>query len=143
VAQGHDLGALRVQAGGQDGRLDGLGAAVGEEGLGRPLAREERRQLLGQLDDGDGGEERRHVLQRARLALDGAHHPRVAVAEGDGDDAAEEVEVLLAVGVEEPLALAPHEGQRLLVIGRDAEEELTVLVDDLRAVHGRSLLQGG
>src|SRR6185503_8074165 len=65
-------------------------------------------------------------------------HARLAVAEAHGHDAAEEVEVLAAVRAEEPLALALHEGQRLLVVGAEAVEELLVPLVDLRDVPGLS-----
>ena len=135
VAQGDDLGALGVQARGEDGGLDGLGAAVGEEHLGRALARKDLLEGLRQLHDGDGGEEGGDVLERARLLLDRVHHPRMAVAEGDGHDPAEEIQIAAAAGIGEPLALALHEGQRLPVVRGQTIEVLAILVVDLVGVH--------
>ena len=102
-------------------------------------------QLLGQLHDGDGGEERRDVLERADLLLDGRHHAGLAVAEADRHDPAEEVQVLPALGVEEPLPLAAHEGQRLLVVGAEAVKVAPVLLDDLlgRSRLGNSTVTSG
>ena len=110
--------------------------AIREEGLRRLLAGEQLAQRLGQLDQRLCREQRGDVLQRLDLLLDRGDHARLAVAEADGDDAAEEVEVLLAVGIEQPLTLAANERQRLLVVAREPVEILAVLGDDLSLVQG-------
>ena len=50
--------------------------------------------------------------QPADLLADRPHHARVAVAEAGDRDAAQEVEVLVAVGVPQQRALAAHELHR-------------------------------
>jgi len=89
-----------------------------------------------QLDERLGREQRRDVLQRLELLLDRGDDARLAVAEADCHDSAEEVEILLALGIEQPLAFTADEGQRFLVVGRKPVQILAVLRDDLGLVHG-------
>ena len=91
----------------------------------------EPREPLGELDDGQRRVERRDVREAVDLRPDRGVDLVVGVADGDGQDAAEEVEVLVAVGVPDPQALALRQDDRLLVVlDRRREEELLVLLAD-------------
>ena len=64
-------------------------------------------------------------------AMDLGVHLVVAVADADGDDAAEEIEVLVAVGVPDVLILGARDDQRFLEVMEDGgEEEFLVGEDD-------------
>jgi hypothetical protein len=133
VAEDDYLVATRGGLGGVDGRVVGLRAAVGEEGFfetaGRDLV-----ELLGEVGLRLVGVERGGVLDGAHLLDDGLGHLRVCVADADGEDAAEAVEVAVALVVPDVLPLAADERERLLVVHRDGgEEKLFVLLDDLGA----------
>src|SRR4029077_13934917 len=123
-----DLRMLRMDAGREDRGLDGLRPAVREEHLGGPLAREDVGDGLRGLHQRNRGEEGRDVLERARLPLDRRDDAGLAMAERDREDAAEEVEIAFALGVEEPLALATDERQRLLVVGAQPVQILAKLL---------------
>ena len=107
---GHDVGAAGAP-GQLERRLVGLGAGVGEEHLARPPRVEQREQLLGQPDLRLGGEEVRDVAERLELRRHRRDQGRVPVAERVDRDAAEEVDVLLAVGVPDVGALAADQRQ--------------------------------
>ena len=80
------------------------------------------------------GIERGSVLQAVHLRGDFAGDFGIAVADGNGEDAAEEVEVLVAVEVPEVLHLAAVGDQRLLeVVGDRGPEIFLVLGDDFVA----------
>lgn len=89
--------------------LDGLRAGVGEEDLAG--AAEELEEPFGELDGRLGDEEVGDVAEGGDLVGDGADDGGVGVAEGVDGDAADEVEVLAAVGVPDPGALAAHQRQ--------------------------------
>ena len=119
----------------RDRRLVGLGAAGSEERLAglADLAGREVEQLLRELHDPDGGVERRDVAEAVDLGVQRRVDLRVRLPDRDGQDAAEEVEVLAPVEILEPRALALVEADRLLVERADArEEELLVLRPELR-----------
>src|SRR5205814_1482004 len=107
-----------------------LGARAREERLPELPGRYVR-EALGEHDDRRGRVERRRVLEGVVLPVDRGVHLLVAVAERDGEDPAEEVEVLLAGGVVEVAALAARERERLLVVvdGRGEQELLVELAD--------------
>ena len=94
-------------------RLDAFRARVPEIDALREFTRRDCRQLGGQL-----GHQRvikirpRHVNQGCGLALDGAHHVRMAVPGGNDGDAGVEVEEGVAVHVfdEHPLSTPHHQG---------------------------------
>ena len=66
----------------------------------------------------------RDVLQPADLLADLFDDLRMTMADGDGDDAGEAVEVLLAGFVPEVLHLAFDDQQRVLVVGEQARREI-------------------
>ena len=111
----------RVQARQLEGGLVGLGAGVGEEHLGAGRRLGQFQQLLGQGDLGGAREEVRDVAQGGQLAGDHRGHERVGVAEGVHRDAAEQVQVLLAVGV--PHEAAGAADQTALRGAEDAQQE--------------------
>ena len=94
----------------------------------------EPRERLGQLDRRDRRIERRDVREPRDLRDHRRVDLLVGVADGDGQDPAEEVEVLVAVGVLDPhaLALGQDEGLRV-VLDRRGKQELLVLLADARA----------
>jgi hypothetical protein len=63
------------------------------------------------------------VLQRIDLFVDLGIHLIVAMADAHGDDAAEEIEVLVAVGIPHVLILGARYDERFLVEVEDAREE--------------------
>src|SRR5262249_33760188 len=106
----------------RDRGLVRFGAARGEEGLVE-LARREADELLGQIDDPEGRVERRDVPEAVDLRVERGVHALVRLAEADGEDATEEIEVAPAVEILEARALAALEDDALLVVVRDAGEE--------------------
>jgi hypothetical protein len=74
----------------------------------RPAEREVS-QALRQPHPRLGVEEVPHVHQPAGLLVHRLHHGRVAMAELRHRDAGQEVQVLVALVVPQPRALAPHE----------------------------------
>lgn len=107
------LGGDHVRPSGQpadlEGALVGLGAGIAEVDPAVPA--EALEQPLGERDGRLGDEQVGDVAEGGDLAADGLDDGRVGVAERVDRDAADEVEVLGAVGVPQPGALAAHEGQ--------------------------------
>jgi hypothetical protein len=126
VAQRDDVGVAGGVPGEEHGRLVGFGARGGEEALlegpGSDLG-----QLLGQshlgLVDVQGGD----VLQRLILVDDRLVHCLVAVAHAHGQDAAEKVEILRALGVGDVHVFATDEREGLLVVGAHAGKQVFLL----------------
>ena len=74
--------------------------------------------------------------ETGHLILDPPHEIGVRVPDAEREDAAEEVEVLAAVGVlhARPLRLGDHDGLGV-VVGDAGEEELFVLRPDRLSIH--------
>ena len=110
------FGRNEFGAPGQPGDLErdlvGLGAGVAEEHPRLRVGAEVADQRLGQRDTGFGGVEVGGVAQRVQLRGDGLDDRRVAVAEHVDRDAAEQVQVGLAVGVGDHGAVAAGQRQR-------------------------------
>ena len=125
-----------IAAGGEDGGLVGFGTAIREETLGEFAAGRdpghafgERYLRLVRKHSGD-------VLQLAHLFHDLLVHGLVAVADADGDDAAEEIEVLVAVSVPDELVFGAFDDQRLLEVMEHAGEQVALAgKDDLLLCH--------
>src|SRR5919106_5074806 len=97
-----------------DGCLIGLGAAVTKKNaIGKRVAA----QLTRELRLGDNMIEIRNVEQLARLLLDGTDYCRMAVAQTVDRDARQEIEVLFAVGIPHPRALAAHQRDGIPGVG--------------------------
>jgi len=60
--------------------------------------------------------DRGDVLQRVHLAVDLGVDFLIAVAHADGDDAAQEIQVLIAVGVPDVLVLGARHNERLFEV---------------------------
>ena len=113
MAQRDDLGGSRVELREHDRGLVGLRAGGREEALLQPPRRDPR-ERLGELHGRERRIERRDVREPADLRDDRRVDLLVGVADRDGQDAAEEVEVLVAVGVLDPKALALGQDEGLL-----------------------------
>jgi len=111
--------------------LVGLRARVAEEGAVQPG---ERGEQLGQGDLGLGVEDVGGVPQPVQLGLGGGADLRVAVAEGQGGDATEQIEIDVSVGVPDPHALPALENDGLLLV---VLEQMGA-----GAVHHRAVLGG-
>jgi hypothetical protein len=119
AVEDHDLPARARLADDLEGRLVGLGAGVREVHATPDRA---RGQPLGQRLHRPGEEEVGHVHQLAGLGAHRLHDPGMAVAGVADGDAGQEVEVLVAVRVPQPHALAADELDRLarVVVGQRA-----------------------
>ena len=107
-------------------RLVGLGAGVAEEDR---LGERGGAEPLGQPDLGLGREEVRGVPEQRGLGLEGGAELGIRVAEAGGRDAAHQVEIAAALGVDQPATLAAHEADRLRgVVG---DEDFLAPVGDL------------
>ncbi len=101
--QRHEPGTTGRLARPLERRLDRLGAGVAEE---RVRAAEAVGELRGELEHRLGVVEVRRVPHAVELGVRGRERRRVAVPEPDDGDPAEQVEVALAVRVDEPCAVA-------------------------------------
>jgi hypothetical protein len=106
----HELAAAPPLAGELQRTLDRLGAGVAQEDA---PAERQGGQPLGEPHPRLGVEEVPHVHQPAGLLPHSLDHLRVAVAELGHRDPGEEVEVLVALVVPQPRALAAHELDRV------------------------------
>ncbi len=130
VAESDDFAIAGVAARGEDGRFVGLGPAVGEEGFGKFSIGRETGDLFCQGSLRFVGEESGDMLQRVDLTMDCSVHLIVAVADADGDDAAEEIEVLVAVSVPHVLVLGAGDDQGLLEKMENGGEEEFLVGED-------------
>src|ERR1035438_8736981 len=143
VAQRHDLRAAGIAARRQNGGLVGFSAAVGEKRLGQLTFGGKRRNLLGErrlrLIGVDGGD----VLQCIQLAMDFGVDLLIAVAHADGDDAAQKIQVLIAVGVPDVLILGARYDERLLEVMKNRRKQIFLVGEnDFVFGHGSGLYQG-
>ena len=76
------------------------------------------------------GEHRGDVLQAVDLRVQLLIHLFVAMADADGDDAAEEIQVLIAVGIPDVLILGVRDDQRLFVVMEDGGEQMVAVGED-------------
>ena len=115
VAQHHDVAAAAAPARELDRALVGLGARVGEEHLAAQRAlRQPLRPAASRARCRRGCQT---CISRPGLLADRLDQRRVAVADLHHRDAGQEVEVLVALGVPEPRALAAHELDGLARVG--------------------------
>ena len=125
VAQADDVGVAGELARRQDGDLVGLAAGVREVAdrqaapLGHVLG-----QLLAELGDGGMEVDRRRVLEPADLLADLLDDLGMTVADRDGDDPGEGVEVLLAGLVPDVLHVAFDDQQGLAIIRDQSRREI-------------------
>ena len=129
MAEGDDVTRTGVAAGEHDGRFVGFGAAVGEEGLGE-IAGSNGGDFLGECDLGFGEKDGRDVLEFIKLRFDFGVNFIVAVANADGEDAAEEIEVLVAVGIPDELVFGAFDDERVFEVMEDRGEEEFFLGED-------------
>ncbi len=135
MAQGDDVLALGVDLRQQHRGFVGFRAAVGEKRFFQSPGRD-LRELFRQTHLRLVGIERRHMLNLVSLLVDRLGDSIVAVADADGENAAEEVEKLPPVGVINVLILRVVDHQRLVVISGHAREEIFFLLfEDFVFVH--------
>ena len=116
--EGDDLAGVAVARREKKRRLVRLRAAAHEEGLLLARDRGEVDQLLGQLDLVLDQVQGRGVQDLVHLALYGVGDLRHRVTAYGGHDPAEEVQVLVSLGVPHLETLAARELERLLVVER-------------------------
>ena len=141
VAQGDDVIPPREHPGRQDGHVVGLAAAVGEIRhlqAGRHLGG----QLLAVQPDGRVDVDRRGVLQPADLLADPLDLLGMAMADGNGDDAADGVEVPLTLLVIEVLHVTLDDHDGLFVILHDGRRE-EFASEGQRFLGGRTRVRAG
>ena len=84
-------------------------------------------QAFGEFDDWQGGIEGRYMAKAVKLRLEGTVHPLIALTQGDGQDAAEEIKVGAALPVSDPEAITIGQDQGLgVVVGHRAQQEFLV-----------------
>src|SRR5581483_6120007 len=118
MAQGYHFVIAGVDARKLDRSFIGFRSAVAEEAL-RDFARSNLRDLFRQRDDGLVWEQGRSVRDLIDLCLDLRCNARIRVADGNGDDAAEEVEILFALDVPQILHAGMICDQRICEVVRD------------------------
>jgi len=99
VAQRDDFRRPRETARCQDRSLVCLGAAVREERLAQTAAGRDLDDTLGQRGLRLCGEDCRDVLRPVDLLVNPGIHFFIAVADADGENAVEKIQILVAVGV--------------------------------------------
>ena len=114
VAEGDDFAAARVLLGQHDRRFHRLGPAVGKE-TRHKLPRRDVGQLSGDGNLVLGDIERRGMPQPPDLLTHALDDGRVAVPDGRRENAGEEVEIFLALRVDDGHAVGLDEGDRLAV----------------------------
>ena len=113
----------------------GFRSAVGEETF-LEVAGGDLRQLFRQGDDGLVGVKRGGMLQAVNLRLHFGGDLLVTVPDADGEDAAEEIEVAAALGVENVLGVGVVHHQRLgVVVDHAGEQILLVLLQHFVPFH--------
>jgi hypothetical protein len=70
------------------------------------------------------------VLEPVDLLVDGRVHAIVAMAHADGKNAAEEIEILVAIGVIHELVFGARDHQRLLVVMEDRRKKELLARED-------------
>ena len=123
VAHRQDLIRLPVRRGQQQGGVVGFGTRIGEEHLGIGNRRKVGHHL-GEFDLLFDQIQRRRVEHLLRLLLDGLDHAGRLVPGHRGQDAAKEVEVLLALGVHHPPTVTFDDRNRVFVIERQPVRQL-------------------
>src|SRR5918995_2357531 len=80
------------------------------------------------------------MLQLVYLRVDGLGDFFIAMADADGQNAAEKIQVLFTLNIVDVIALSVIEDQRLVVVGRDTGKEiLSVFIYNFLFVHGSLL----
>lgn len=143
VAQSHHIEVAGGHAREKDGGFVGFRAGIGEKAL-LQIAGSDGRDFFGERDDVLIGIKRGRVLEAVHLRGHLAGDLGVAVADGDSEDAAKEIEVLVAVEIPDVLHRAAVGHQRLLeVVGHRGPEVFLVLGDDFVALRGARELGSG
>ncbi len=135
VAESDDVTRTGVAAGEHNGGFVGFGAAVTKERL-LQVAWSDGGDFLGEGDLGFGEEDGGDVLEFIELGMDFGVDFRVAMANADGENAAEEIEILVAVGIPDELVFGAFDDERLFEIVKDrGEEEFFLREDDFLFSH--------
>ncbi len=127
VPKGDNLMRAGVEARSQERRFIGFGAGIGEVRLRQGAARRFLRDGLGEhrlrLGDVGGG----NVFQRVDLLFHLLVHRVVTVPNANGDDPAEKVQILVAVGVPDKLVLGLGDDHRLAEIVKHGREDMVFM----------------
>ena len=116
MPQCHDFQVAGVHARNLNRRLVRFRAAIREIRF-LELAGGNLRQLFGQRDHGLIGKAGRDVLKPVNLLLRAGDDPRIAMADADGHDPAEEIEILLALYIPDVLHERVVHGNGIGVVG--------------------------
>ncbi len=129
MAKCHYVIASRGHPRNQDRRLVGFGPGTGEEAL-LQISWCNLCDFFGQCHDMFVGIQRGSVLQAIDLCVDLAGHLGVAVADRNGQDAAEEIQILAAFEVPQILHFAAIRHQRPLVVIGDRRPQIFFVLGD-------------
>ncbi len=129
MAQGHNFQPSGIHARDLHSGLIGLGAAVADKALA-DFSGSDLRQFFRQGHDGFVREDGGSMLQLVHLRFDLGSDARVSMAHGDGHDAAEEIQILVAINVPYVLhgRMVGHE--RVVVIRGDGREKVLLMFPD-------------
>src|SRR6266542_2068869 len=135
MAQRDDVLALGVELRQQYSGFVSLRAAIGKKRFLQPPG-SNLRQLLRQANLRLVGIKRREMLHLVGLLIDRLRYFLVAMPDAHREDAAEEIQELLAVGIVNILIFGMIDDQRFVVIGCHAREQIFfLLLEDFVFVH--------
>src|SRR5471030_157497 len=130
VAQRHDFGVARIAARRQNRRFIGLRSAIREERFRQLAARSNLRNLLGQRGLRLIRKYRGYVLQLVHLLVDLGIHLLVTMAHAYRNNAAEEVQILMAVGIPHILILGVRDHHRFLVVMKNRRKQVFLISEN-------------
>ena len=136
MAERHDVVGAGGHAREENRGFVGFGAGVGEKTF-LQRAGSNLRDFFGEIDDGFGGIERGSVLQAIDLRLDFAGDLGIGVPDGNGENAAEEIEIPAAFEVPNVLHVRAVGDERPLVeIGDSGPDVFAMLAQDFGGAAG-------
>ncbi len=127
VAQRHNFSGPGVASRGEDCGFVGFRPAVGEERFGELAAGRNGRQLFCERSLRLIGKNGAHVLQAIHLGMHLAIYVVIAVADANGDDAPEEIQILIPVRIPHILIFGVRNHQWFLVVVEDGREKIVAV----------------